>query len=182
MNISKQNKVPNEFKAIYEPLLKLKTLLQSNITTLDSTEVTIVIHGLMFMHYTSFVLSILGVYRNVDKAKIINIRNAIENILEHKIYLINEAEKAVIVSYIDYFAKLVNLNLNLLIHVCLFEGYLDFEIYYHFHADKKLFDFKEYCTFDKESYDVMEYNFNYSKSAIKKLSADWKTSKTNPII
>ncbi len=178
MNISKQNKVPNEFKAIYEPLLKLKTLLQSNITTLDSAEVTIVIHGLMFMHYTSFVLSILGVYRNVDKAKIINIRNAIENILEHKIYLINEAEKSIIVSYIDYFAKLININLNLLIHVCLFEGYLDFEIYLHFHQNKKIYSFKEYCCFEKESYDIMAYNYSYSKLVIKKLSSDWYQANT----
>ena len=146
MKKSRQNKVPEEFLSFYQPQLKLKHLLQSGETCIDERNNESAVIGLMVLHYASFIVGALYRYDKMANDKVALVRYLIESILEGDEYKIHPHEVSRLISFIDLVGKLINTTIVLKIHIAMYHGYLDYEIYYAFNKHKKLFDFKGYCT------------------------------------
>lgn len=53
------------------------------------------------------------------------------------------------------------------IHVAMYDAYLNYEIYYSFHKDKRLFDFKCYCALSADIVTRMREYSNTSQELLK---------------
>jgi hypothetical protein len=162
MKRSRQNQIPPEFKSFYTPQLTLKKLLQSGKSHIDETHNEAVIIGLAILHYATFFVSALYRLEQITNERTAYIRTILENVLAGNEYQIQQDEIAKIVSFIDLVGKLINTTAKLKIHIAMYEGYLDYEIYSHFHEDKPIFEFKYFCIIGP---DVVERMKEYSEAS-----------------
>ena len=167
---SKQNKVPEQFERFYAPLLKLKQVLQSNNQILELDENQFIVHGLMVLHYATFIMC--NLYRITDKAdntRALLIRSLIENMLEKENYSLDTVYISKISSFIDSIGKYLNTVIFPKSHIAMYHGYLDYEIYYQLHKDLGLFDFKWCCTIEKETVASMKNYHDASLALLEKI-------------
>ena len=75
-----------------------------------------------------------------------------------------------LISFIDLVGKLINTTILLKIHIAMYNGYLDYEIYYSFNRHKRLFDFKGYCTLNNDTVSRMKNYSNASQELLKHLN------------
>jgi hypothetical protein len=162
MKRSRQNQIPPEFKSFYTPQLTLKKLLQSGLSHIDETNNEAVIMGLVILHHATFFVSALYRLDGVTNERTAYIRTILENILAGNEYTIQQSEIAKLVSFIDLVGKLINTTSKLKVHVAMYEGYLDYQIYALFHEDKPIFTFKSFCTIGP---DVVERMKQYSQAS-----------------
>ncbi len=170
MRKSRQNKVPEEFLSFYQPQMKLKQLLQSGETSIDERNNESAVIGLMVLHYATFFVGALYRHDNISKEKVTFIRHMIEDILEGDEYKIHGHEVSGLISFIDLVGKLINTTILLKIHIAMYNGYLDYEIYYSFNGHKRLFDFKGYCTLNNDTVSRMKNYSNASQELLKHLN------------
>ncbi len=95
----------------------------------------------MVLHYATFFIGALYRQDTIANEMVLLIRNLIEAILEGDEYKIHEHEVSKLINFIDLVGKLINTNILLKIHIAMYNGYLDYEIYHSFNKHKKLFDF-----------------------------------------
>jgi hypothetical protein len=159
---SRQNKVPKEFENFYKPLLLLKQILQSWSELIDEKHNLDAVSGLMVVHYSTFFMRILCNEHEVNSGRCLHVRNIVEDVLSGDQYLLKESEISAIVSFIDLIAKVINTTAMVNLHVILYSGYLDYQIYAQFNQDKPLFDYKYMCDMSAE---VVERMREYSNAA-----------------
>lgn len=162
MKRSRQNQIPSEFNSFYTPQLTLKKLLQSGSSHIDEKHNEEVVIGLVILHYATFFISALYRLESISNERTLYIRTTLENILAGNEYTIQQCETAKIVSFIDLVGKLINTTSKLKIHIAMYEGYLDYEIYSCFHEDKPIFEFKHFCAIGA---DVINSMREYSKAS-----------------
>jgi hypothetical protein len=165
MKTSRQNKVPEGFLSFYQPQLKLKQLLQSGAVRIDESNNEAAIIGLMILHFATFFAGSLYRQDKIANDKGAVIRNLAEDILEGDEYTVHEQGVSKLISFVDLIGKLLNTTNVLKIHIAMYDGYLDYEIYYSFHSHKKLFDFKRFCTLDVDTVSQMK-SFNDASQAM----------------
>ena len=175
MTKTRQNQVPTAFNAFYRPLLEVKKLLQSNIATIEGETCHKLIKALIITHYTSFIIANLYRITNQrDVTKIKYIRGLIENMLEDNAFNLTKECAAKLISYIDMVAKVLNTNHITYIHIALYTGYLDFEIYAHFHSNLGLFDFKEYYNLNQSTINNMKDYYDKASALLSRLNAEYQ--------
>jgi hypothetical protein len=170
MKKSRQNKVPEEFISFYQPQLKLKQLLQSGESTIDERNNESAVIGLMVLHYATFFIGALYRQDKIANERVLLTRHLIEAILKGDEYKIHEHEVSKLISFIDLVGKLINTTILLKIHIAMYNGYLDYEIYYAFNKHKKLFDFKGYCTLSDDIVARMKDYSNASQELLNTLN------------
>ena len=118
MTRSKQNKVPEQFEIFYTPMLKLKQVLQSNQKILELDQNQFIIHGLMVMHYSTFIMcNIYKISDNADNIKALLMRSLIENILEKEDFILDRIFISKMSSFIDSVGKYLNTIIIPKLHV-----------------------------------------------------------------
>lgn len=156
---SRQNQVPREFASFYKPLLLLKQILQSWSELIDEKHNLDAVSGLMVVHYSTFFMRILCKEHETNSKRCLHVRSIVEDVLAGDRYLLNEAQISALVSFIDLIAKVINTTYIVNLHVILYSGYLDYQIYAQFNQDKPLFDYKYMCDMSAE---VVERMREYS--------------------
>ena len=138
---TKQNQVPYEFDALYDPILKLKKLLMMRSQQIDGSDL---IQGLVMVHYTTFIMLCLYHQKSVDTSKIIETRTLIEQILNEDSFRLYPEQKSRIMSFIDNLGKELNITLKPYVYIAMYSGHLDAEIYRKFHSTKGVYNFINY--------------------------------------
>lgn len=166
----KQNQVPNEFISLYSPMLKLKQFLQSNKNQLND-DIELIVHGLVMAHFSTFLICALSrhVNQNVDKQR--NIRSLIELILNGNEFDILPEHVSVLSSHIDLIGKVLNTTSKIYLYIAIYEGYLDSEIYYQFHQDHGIYNFRHYYQVSDETIELMRQQHDYSISKINEIKS-----------
>lgn len=171
---TKQNRVPPEFESFYNPMLQLKQALQSNKAVLDAGQSQTLVHGLMVLHYATFVLcSLYKITDNKDNTAALLIRTLAENILEVDNFELDSRNISRVVSFIDSVGKYLNTTEFAKLHVAMYHGYLDYEIYYNLHKNLRLYDFKWCCTIEPETVARMKEYYNASAALLKQLNQQY---------
>lgn len=139
---SKQNKVPSEFDSFYTPILNLKKILQSN--NKQQHKAIEIVQGFVMLHYGTFVMLHLYKRQSKNPTKILIVRELIEFITDHDSCNLYPDQIAKLLSLIDALGKELNTTLKPYVYIALYEGYLDSQIYYHFHQEYNIYDFAEF--------------------------------------
>lgn len=167
---SRQNQVPKEFESFYKPLLLLKQILQSWSERIDEKHNLDAIAGLMVVHYSTFFMRILCKEHETNSNRCFLARSIVEDVLAGNQYLIQESEISTLVGFIDLIAKMINTTNIVNLHVILYNGYLDYQLYAAFNKDKQLFDYKYMCDMSEEVVERMREYSLVSQAILDKTS------------
>lgn len=153
----KQKNNPLQFSLFYHPLIIMKQKLLSKKDVFENGEHLIILKGLMLTYYSTFIIRDL--YRRTIKpanANILIIREMIEYMLESDEFNLTKDHISKLCNYVDLVVKLLNMISPDYIYIAMYNGHLDFEIYYNLHQDLRIFDFKYYCTVNKDVVEGMK--------------------------
>ena len=155
-----QNKVPEEFNNLYDPILNLKKILQSKTSEPDPEQIA---SGFVMLHYTTFMISYLSTQ---SSTKALICRELIEHIMQEDTFSLNNAHFAKLFSYIDNVGKILNTTTKAYIYIAMYNAYLDSKIYQHFHHELGIFNFKDFQYVKPETVQRMK---SYHDASIKLL-------------
>ena len=164
---SKQNQVPHEFSAFYEPILHLKKQLTSNTKELAAVNT---VPGFMMLHFSCFVMNHLYKQTNKDNAKTLVMRETIEHILSKDSFYLDGATRSKIASFIDNLAKELNITFKSYVYIAFYQAYLDSEIYRRLHPNLGIFDFAAYNYIQPETIARMQEHYEVSLQVLQKLN------------
>ena len=163
MTRTQQNKVPEEFNNLYDPILNLKKILESKTTEPDPEQVTV---GFVMLHFTTFMIIHLSKETGQSSTKALICRDLIEHIMQEDTFSLNNAHFAKLFSYIDNVGKILNTTTKAYIYIAMYNAYLDSKIYQHFHHELGIFDFKDFQYVKPETVQRMK---SYHDASIKLL-------------
>ena len=172
---SKQNQVPREFETFYSPMLQLKKALQSNTVELEANNNgnQFIIQGLMFLHYATFVMcNLYRITDNRDNSRALELKVTIEDILAVDKFEITRSHVSQFSSFIDSVGKYLNTTIFAKLHIAIYQGYLDYEIYFNLHKELRIFDFRWSCLIEPETIDRMKIYYKASVSVLQKISGN----------
>ena len=179
-----QNQVPVAFNALYNPILKLKNLLNTSSKDTQAHDISSNIVSFMLAHYTTFLMTII--YRQIDRdiARILEVRKLIEAILANDTFDFKPEHKAKLFSFIDNLAKELNTTPTLYLHVAIYDSYLDAEIYRCFHSDMPIFDFLHSNYISQDTVIIMKQCYDEAMAMLKQqgLSSEKRMAKIYNII
>jgi hypothetical protein len=141
MAIAKNNQVPLEFKRFYQSFLDLKFLLKSKAIELPAEKTVPV---LMVCHYGTFVLSSLYKHLGLDPGKLYEARILIELMLGQEVFEVVVEHRVLLLSFVDNMGKALKTAKKPYVHIAMYNGHLDSEIYRLLHQDLAIYDFARY--------------------------------------
>ena len=95
----------------------------------------------------------------------------IELILNGNEFDILPEHVSVLSSHIDLIGKVLNTTSKIYLYIAIYEGYLDSEIYYQFHQDHGIYNFRHYYQVSDETVELMKLQHDYSINKINEIKS-----------